>query len=93
MAPFPSPSPSKAAVAVVDDSAEDGLTIDQADPRAGPLLMTVPEAARVRNIGRRQAWELVWRNQVPVVRLGRSVRIARTALERFVLDRSRPYGG
>jgi excisionase family DNA binding protein len=56
------------------------------------LLFTVPEAARALHIGRRQAWELVWRGELPVVRLGRSVRIARPALERFVADRSAPYG-
>lgn len=56
------------------------------------LLLTVPEAARALHIGRRQAWELVWRGELPVVRLGRSVRIARPVLERFVAERSLPYG-
>jgi len=83
-------------------------TADHADPARGPgapdiasaapavgperLLVTVPEAARLLHIGRRQAWEMVWRDELPVVRLGRSVRVAREVLEQFVLDRSRPYG-
>lgn len=56
------------------------------------LLITVPEAAHVLHIGRRQAWELVWRGELTVVRLGRSVRVARPVLERFVAERSAPYG-
>jgi excisionase family DNA binding protein len=56
------------------------------------LLYTVPEVARCLHIGRRQTWELVWRGELPVVRLGRSVRIARPVLERFVAERSAPYG-
>lgn len=56
------------------------------------LLITVPEAAHVLHIGRRQAWEMVWRGELPVVRLGRSVRVARPILERFVTERSLPYG-
>jgi len=55
------------------------------------LLLTVPEAARLLHIGRRQAWELVWRGELPVVRLGRSVSVARPVLERFVAERSAPY--
>lgn len=61
-------------------------------PQPDRLLFTVPEAARALHIGRRQAWEMVWRGELPVVRLGRSVRIARPILERFVVEQSRPYG-
>ncbi len=65
-------------------------------PREAPqphLLMTVTEAARALRIGRRQTWEMVWRNELPVVRLGpRTIRIARPVLEQFMLDRSLPYG-
>lgn len=57
-----------------------------------PLLLTVPEAAKILQIGRRQLWEIVWRDEIPIVRLGRSVRIARAALETFVIERSRLYG-
>jgi excisionase family DNA binding protein len=69
-----------------------GVADAEADVRLNPLLLTVPEAAKVLHIGRRQAWEMVWREELPVVRLGRSVRIAQRILEAFVLERSRPYG-
>lgn len=62
------------------------------DTDTNRLLLTVPEAAHLLHIGRRQAWEMVWRGELPVVRLGRSVRIARPVLERFVTERSLPYG-
>jgi len=62
-----------------------------ADDDRHRLLITVPEVARAPHIGRRQAWELVWRGELPVVRFGRPVRVARPVLERFVMERSAPY--
>lgn len=57
------------------------------------LLLTVAEVARTLQIGRRQAWEMVWRGDLPVVRLGpRTIRVARVVLQRYVVERSRPYG-
>jgi excisionase family DNA binding protein len=57
------------------------------------LLLTVAEVARTLQIGRRQAWEMVWRGELPVVRLGpRTIRVARVVLQRYVVERSRPYG-
>lgn len=67
--------------------------VDPAEHADGDrLLITVPEVARLLHIGRRQAWEMIWRGDLPVVRLGRSVRVARPVLERFVMERSLPYG-
>jgi excisionase family DNA binding protein len=59
----------------------------------GHILLTVAEVARTLNIGRRQAWEMIWRGDLPIVRLGpRTVRVARSVLEEYVVVRSRPYG-
>lgn len=56
------------------------------------LLLTVDQAARELHIGRRQTWEMVWRGELPVVRLGpRTLRVAYPVLERFVLERSGSY--
>ena len=64
-----------------------------APPPDWQVLLSVTDVARCLHIGRRQAWEMVWRGELPVVRLGpRTVRVARAVLEHFVLDRSRPYG-
>jgi excisionase family DNA binding protein len=57
------------------------------------LLLRVPEVGRILQIGRRQAWELVWRGELPAVRIGRrTVRVTRADLERFVDERPGAYG-
>ena len=60
-----------------------------ADPR---VLLTIAEVSRALHIGRRQTWEIVWRGELPVVRLGpRTIRVARSILEDYVVGLSRPY--
>ncbi|MCZ7576347.1 MAG: helix-turn-helix domain-containing protein [Dehalococcoidia bacterium] len=49
-----------------------------------PDLLTVPEAAQLLRISRNLAYELVARQQLPSVRLGRVIRIPRTALEAWM---------
>lgn len=57
------------------------------------MLLRVPEVGRILQIGRRQAWELVWRGDLPAVRIGRrTVRVTRADLERFVQERPGAYG-
>lgn len=69
-------------------------SVDPPGPSVRPLLMSVSEAARVLRIGRRQAWEMVWRGELPVIRLGpRTLRIHHRVLDEFLLERSRPYAG
>jgi excisionase family DNA binding protein len=48
------------------------------------LLLTVEEAARRLGIGRTLAWQLVRQGELPVVRLGRCVRIPWQALQEWV---------
>lgn len=47
-------------------------------------LLTVPEAAKVLRIGRNLAYELIARGELPSVRLGRAIRVPRSALERWL---------
>lgn len=49
-----------------------------------PDVLAVPDVARVLRIGRNQAYELVRSRTIPSVRIGRSIRVPRTALERFL---------
>ena len=49
----------------------------------GPLLIRIPEAARLLGISRSTMYQLVTRGEAPVVRIGRSLRIARAAVERM----------
>lgn len=52
-------------------------------PGDKPLLVSVPEAARLLGIGLTFAWELVHTGELPTVRLGRRVLVARQILERM----------
>lgn len=49
-----------------------------------PLVLTVEEAAGVLRISRTAAYEAVRRGELPVVRIGRSLRIPRHALNQLL---------
>ncbi len=51
------------------------------------LLLTVEEAAERLAIGRTLAWQLVRKGEIPMVRLGRCVRVPRRALEEWITQR------
>ncbi len=54
-----------------------------------PLLLRAEDAARLLGIGRSTVFEMLAAGELPgVVRIGRSVRISREALEQWVRDRS-----
>lgn len=55
------------------------------DPNsADPLLLTVPQAARLLGIGTTLAYELTGTGKLPHIRLGRALRIPRRALEDWI---------
>jgi excisionase family DNA binding protein len=58
------------------------------DPRVergfGSELLTVPEAAQLLRISRNLAYELVARQELPAIRLGRVIRIPRAALDEWM---------
>ncbi len=41
-----------------------------------PLLLTVPQVAKLLNLGRTKVYELIGTKQLPVVRFGRAVRVS-----------------
>ena len=55
-------------------------------------LLTVPEAAKLLRIGRNLAYDLVARGEIPSVRLGRVIRVPRTALEQWLESPSHADG-
>ncbi|HEV2032648.1 MAG TPA: excisionase family DNA-binding protein [Candidatus Dormibacteraeota bacterium] len=55
-----------------------------APPQVEPLLVRPVEAARLLGIGRSKLFEMLARNELPVVRLGRCVRIPRRELALWV---------
>jgi excisionase family DNA binding protein len=48
-----------------------------------PLLLSVPQAARLLGVGTTLCWELVHGGQLPSVRLGRRVLVPRVAVEQL----------
>lgn len=46
--------------------------------------LKVPEVARVLRIARSRAYELVGQGEIPSVRIGRSIRVSRRELERWL---------
>lgn len=45
-----------------------------------PLVMTVPQAAKILQIGRNSAYDLVKSGQIRSIRIGRTIRIPQAAL-------------
>ncbi|MCX6501148.1 MAG: helix-turn-helix domain-containing protein [Microbacterium sp.] len=58
-------------------------------PEQWPDLLTVAEAAAYTNTSERFARRLVSDRRVPVVKLGKHVRIPRTALDAFIAANTR----
>ena len=71
----------------------DGGTAADGRARAevAPLLLTIPDAARVLAIGRTTLYELIDTRALEVVRIGRAIRVPVSALESFV-ERARAAG-
>ncbi len=53
-----------------------------------PMLLTVRDVEAELQLGRTRTYKLIRSGQIPVVRLGRSVRIPRDALRRWIDDHS-----
>jgi len=53
-----------------------------------PLLLRATEAAKLLGLGRSKVFAMVAAGELPVIRLGRSVRIPRQALERWIRDQT-----
>ena len=54
------------------------------------MLIDSREVARLLGVGRTKAFELMGRGELPVVRIGRCLRVSLAALEVWVADRSVP---
>ena len=49
-----------------------------------PLVLTVGEVAAVLGVGRHAAYDLVQSGAIPIIRIGKHIRVYREALERFL---------
>jgi excisionase family DNA binding protein len=57
-----------------------------ASAQANPWLLDSRQVAGLLGIGRTKAFELMARNQLPVVRIGRCVRVPSKALEAWIAE-------
>ena len=57
-------------------------------PSIEPLLLSVPEAAAKLNIGRAFFYQMVARNEIATITLGRRRLVPVASLERFIEQRS-----
>jgi excisionase family DNA binding protein len=55
--------------------------------------LKVPEVAQVLRIARSRAYELVAEGEIPSVRIGRSVRVSRMELDRWLAEQRQPSAG
>lgn len=53
------------------------------------MLLRIPEVAAELRLGRSSIYQLIQNGELPVVRVGRAVRVARADLEAWVEDRRR----
>ncbi len=58
------------------------------DQSRQPMLMRVSEVAHELRLARSFVYELIQSGQLPVVRIGRSVRVPRAELEAWVQERA-----
>ena len=52
--------------------------------------LKVPEVARIIRVARSRAYELVGSGEIPSIRIGRSVRVSRKELERWLEEQRQP---
>lgn len=62
-------------------------------PDARPMLLTVKDLEIELQLGRTRTYELVRSGVIPTIRIGRSVRIPREALRRWVDTQTSADGG
>jgi len=61
---------------------------NRVDAPDSPLLVAVPDAARLLGIGVTLTWELVRSGAIPSVKLGRRVLVSRVALEHLACSQA-----
>lgn len=51
------------------------------------LLLTVPQVAKALNLGRTKVYELIWKENLPVQKFGRAIRVPKEDLQRWLEER------
>ena len=70
-------------------SAEGGAgALDREQDKEVVELLRAQEVARILGVGRSKAYEWMLRGELPVIRIGRLVRVPRHGLDQWILDRT-----
>ena len=64
---------------------------DPSDRPPSRALLKVKQVAQLLNCSERQIWRLIQDNRLPVIRIGRSVRIAPDAVDKLLQELSRNH--
>ncbi len=57
-----------------------------------PLLLSIPDVAASLGLCRSKVYELIAKEELPVIRFGRSVRVSVGSLQKWVEEREQQYG-
>lgn len=60
---------------------------------ADPQLLTIKDVMRITKLGRTKVYELIRDGELPIVRLGRSIRIRRSALVAWIAEHEEALSG
>jgi len=52
------------------------------------LLLTIPQVAKALNLGRTKVYELIWKENLPIRKFGRAVRVSKEDLQRWLEERN-----
>jgi excisionase family DNA binding protein len=63
------------------------VVAQQSESTLQPLLLTIPQVAKKLGLSRAMVYVLINKEGLPVVRLGRAVRVSATSLEKWVQER------
>ena len=55
------------------------------------LLLTIPQVAKALNLGRTKIYELIWKENLPVQKFGRAIRVSKDDLRRWLEERSKNH--
>ena len=67
-----------------------GTTMEQYDETIlQPQLWTIDQVGKALNLGRTKIYELIWKENLPVQKFGRAVRVSPVELQRWLEERAR----
>jgi excisionase family DNA binding protein len=72
-----------------------GLLFQEADDTPGQLLplLTIPAVAKMLSVSRPTVYTLIDMEGLPIIKLGRSVRISPISLQKWLAQHEREQGG